>query len=66
MDGNPLTSYTRLHALHGQVNVHAHRAHVGVFAKGVDVGTRRCEIVVVVVGMEFLGSKFRESCIPSA
>ena len=49
-DGNPLTSYIRLHALHGQVNAHAHRAHVGFFAEGVDVGMRRCEIVVVIVG----------------
>ena len=43
----PLTSYTRLHVLHGQANAHAHRAHVGVSAEGVDVGTRRYEVVYV-------------------
>ena len=45
----PLPSYTRLHALHRQMNAHAHRAHVGVSEEGVDVGTRRCEVVVVIV-----------------
>ena len=47
---DPLVPYTRLHALHGQMNAHAHRAHVGVFAEGVDVGTRQYAVVVVVVG----------------
>ena len=44
----PLMPYTRLHVLHGQLNAHAHRAHVGVFEEGVDVGTRRYADVVVI------------------
>ena len=47
---DPLAPYTRLHVLHGQVNAHAHRAHVGVFVEGLDVGTRRYEVAVVIVG----------------